>query len=91
MLSILFFLLAIGALSVYALSNYTSKIGAAVTATTGAVGGLWVDIQTSFSNLVWQPAVSGDWYAMYAMAGIVVLALVMAWNLLLTDFRSAVR
>lgn len=91
MFSILLVLFAIAAIGLYALSNYTSKLGALLTGGTAGITGLWTDIQTSFSALVWEPALAGNYYAMFALAGVCLLALVMLSNLLLTDFRSAVQ
>jgi len=89
--SILLLIFAVAGLAVYALSNYTSKIGALVTTGTAGVTGLYTDIQTSFSSLVWDPAVNGNSYAIFALVGIGLLMAVMLINLTLTNFRSAVR
>jgi hypothetical protein len=90
-MSILLFLLAIAAAAIYALTNYTSYLGAVTSAGVGSITGLFVDMQTSFSALVWDPALGGNYYAMFALGGTVLLALVMASNLLLTNFRTAVQ
>ncbi|KGK99369.1 hypothetical protein LI82_05030 [Methanococcoides methylutens] len=91
MISILLVLFAIAAIAIYALTNYTSKLGALVSGSTAGITGLWADIQTSFSAMVWEPALAGNYYAMFALAGVCILALVMLSNLLLTDFRSPVQ
>lgn len=91
MISLLLILFAIAAIGIYALSNYTSKLGALVSGSTAGLTGLWTDMQTSFTAMVWEPALAGNYYAMFALGGVCLLALVMVSNLLLTDFRSAVR
>lgn len=91
MVSLLLILFAIAAIAIYALSNYTSKLGALVTGSTAGLGGLWTDMQTSFSALVWDPAFAGNYYAIFALAGVCLLATVMLSNLFLTNFKTAVQ
>jgi len=90
-ISILLILFAIAGAAIYALSNYTSYIGTISAAATGGITGFWVDLQTSFSNLVLDPALAGDYYAMFALFGVMLLALVLVSNLFLTNFRAAVQ
>lgn len=89
--SILLVLFVVAGLGIYALTNYTSKLGALLTGSTAGITGLYTDMQTSFSALVWDPALAGNYYAIFALVGIGSLMFVMLANLTLTNFRTAVR
>ena len=90
-MSVLLVLFLVAGLGIYALTNYTSKIGSLLSGGTAGITGLWVDMQTSFSAMVWEPALAGNYYAIFALVGVGALMFVMLSNLALTNFRSAVR
>ncbi len=91
-MQILFFLLAIAGASIYALTNGTSTKGLGISSVLGSATGYVADIKTDFTSIVWNAAfVHHNGYALFFLAGLAALALVLLSNLTLTHGKAAVR
>jgi len=75
-------------ISLFALSDYTGYGKALLAGGTSGLTGMVADFQTNFSNLVLTPAMQGDYYALFAVAGVCALALVMLYNGLMTNIST---
>ena len=76
-------LVIIGALvfvALYSLSDGVSNKIRGLLGGFGGVSGAVLESKTSFSDLVLTPALNGDILSIFAVSGVVFLALVLVWN-----------
>ena len=91
-MQILFLLLSIAGASIYALTDGTSMKGLGVSGILGSVTGYIADIKTDFTSIVWNSAFhEHNTYALFFLASLALLALVLLSNLTLTRGKAAVR
>lgn len=83
----LLLMLLFGAMGItlFALSDHTGYGKALITGGTSGLLGMVTDLQTNFSNLVLVPAMSGDYYAVFALIGVCFFAGVMLFNVVMTN------
>ncbi len=91
-MQVLFLLLSIAGASIYALTDHTSMKGLGVSGILGSVTGYIADIKTDFTSIVWNSAFhEHNTYALFFLASLALLALVLLSNLTLTRGKAAVR
>lgn len=64
--------------------NYISGIA-------GSITGYVTQIKTGLADIIYYPAINGNYYAMFCLAGMVSLTLVMFTNLIFTRGKAMIR